>query len=95
MLFMQLDKNKFALALSGTMLVAYAICTAFTALWPDVALKFLGWMLHLVNVERFAGGVELTFGGFVAGLLPILFYSYLVGWLFVWMYNGLLKPKAQ
>lgn len=92
---MEINKNKFGLALTGTMTVAYVICALFTVIAPDLALKFLGWMVHLVNVDKFAGGVEVAFGSFVLGLLPIVFYSYLVGWLFAWMYNGLLKPKAQ
>ena len=84
---MELNKQKFSLAAATTMGVAYVICTVFTALLPDVALKFLGWMIHLVNVEKFAGGVEVTFGGFLLGLLPILFYTYISAYLFSWLYN--------
>ena len=91
---MELDKNKFALALAETMGIAYVVCAVFTTLWPDLALKWLGWTLHLVNIEKFAGGVQVTAGGFIAGLVQILFYSYLVGWLFVWFYNRLLKPRG-
>ncbi len=88
---MILNKQKFALAATITMGVVYAVCAAFTALLPDVALKFLGWMVHIVNVEKFAGGVEVTFGSFILGLLPILFYSYLTAYLFAWLYNRFTK----
>lgn len=91
---MEFNKNKFALAAAGAMGIAYVICAAFTALWPAVALKFLGWMVHLVNVEKFASGVQVTFGGFILGLLPIVFYAYILGWLFAWFYNRLLKSRV-
>lgn len=88
---MEFNKNKFGLALAGTMTIAYVVCALFTAIAPDLALKFLGWMVHLVNVDKFADGTEVTFGTFILGLLPIIFYAYLAGWLFAWMYNRLVK----
>lgn len=84
---MTLNVHKFSLAATITLGITYVICTVFTALFPDVALKFLGWMLHIVNVEKFAGGVEMTFGSFALGLLPILFYTYLVTFVFARLYN--------
>lgn len=88
---MQLNAHKFSLAALVTMAATYIICAVFTLLLPDVALKFLGWMLHLVNVEKFAGGVEVTFGSFILGMLPLLFYSYFGTFLFAWLYNQFTK----
>ena len=88
---MEFNKHKLSLAAALTTGIAYVICAAFTAIAPEVALRFLGWMLHLVNVEQFAGDVRLTFGSFILGLLPILFYTYLAAWIFAAIYNRLLK----
>lgn len=88
---MELNKQKFSLAAAITMGIAYVVCAVFTVLFPDVALKFLGWMTHIVNVEKFAGGIEITFGSFVLGLLPILFYTYSIAYLFAWLYNRFIK----
>lgn len=88
---MTLNANKFSLAAAMTMGITYVICAVFTALVPDIALKFLGWMMHIVNVEKFAGGVEVTIGGFLLGLLPILFYSYLAAYVFARLYNKLVQ----
>lgn len=88
---MTLNAHKFSLAATIIMGITYAICAVFTALVPDIALKFLGWMMHLVNVEKFAGGVEVTIGGFLLGLLPILFYTYFGTFVFAWLYNRLLQ----
>ena len=90
---MELNKQKFSLAATATMGIAYVICAVFTALFPDFALKFLGWMIHLINIEKFAGGVQITFGTLLLGLLPILFYTYIVTYIFAWIYNKLLQPR--
>ena len=84
---MEFDKQKFSLAVVITAGTAYIICAAFTALLPDVALKFFGWMIHLADVEKFTGDVEITLGGFALGLLPILFYAYVGSYFFAWLYN--------
>ncbi len=84
---MKLQTTSLALAAAATAGITYVICALFTWAAPNLALKFLGWMMHLVNVEKFAGGIQMSAGGFVLGLLPILFYSYLGGWLLAWLYN--------
>lgn len=73
--------------------VAYITCAVFTALFPDVALKFLGWMVHIVNVEKFASGMEVTLSSFFLGLLPIVFYTYGMSYIFAWLYNRSLEPR--
>lgn len=84
---MKLNQNKFALAAGITAGLAYAVCAVFTWFAPDLAIQFLGWTAHIVNVEKFAGDVEMTAQGFVLGLLPILLYSYLGAWFFARLYN--------
>jgi hypothetical protein len=41
----------------------------------------LGWMVHLANVEEFAGGVRVTALGLGLGLAQVLVYAYLGAWL--------------
>lgn len=89
---MTLNTNRFALAAAVTMGILYIVCAAFTALAPELALRFLGWMVHLVNLEQ-ATEVQITFTGFIFGLLPILFYAYIGAWLFAWLYNRFLQPQ--
>ena len=91
---MKLNKHKFALAAAITMIIVYVVCVVFTALLPNVALKSLGWVFHLINGEKFAGGVQVTFGGVILGLLPVIFYSYLTTYLFAWLYNKLLGSQS-
>ncbi|MBI4385698.1 hypothetical protein HY573_02615 [Candidatus Parcubacteria bacterium] len=79
---MTLHAHKLSLAATITMSIVYAVCAVFSALWPAVALKFLGWMLHLVNVGKIADGTQVGLGTFMLGLLPIIFYSYITTYLF-------------
>ena len=88
---MNIDQNKFSLALAGTFGVIYVLCAALVALAPGVALKLLGWVTHIVNVDKFAGDVEITAVGLIVGLIQILAYSYLAARLFSFFYNRLTK----
>ncbi len=67
--------------------VLYVICAIFVALWPGFALQLLGWLVHLVNVEKFAGDVAMTFSGFILGLLQVVIYTYISAWLVAWPHN--------
>ena len=91
---MKLDTQKFSLAASAAMGIIYVICAAFVALWPDFSLRLFGWLIHLVNVDKFAGDVGITFGGFGAGLIQTVIYTYLVAWLFAWLHNKFVKSAA-
>jgi hypothetical protein len=88
---MRLDAKKFAWAAAVTMTIVYAVCAAFTALFPELAVKFLGWMLHLVNVEKFVSDVKMTFGSVILGWLPLVLYTYFSSLFFAWLYNRSIK----
>ncbi|MBI2640340.1 MAG: hypothetical protein HYW91_00425 [Candidatus Sungbacteria bacterium] len=88
---MELNKNKFSLAAAATMGVVYVVCAVFVWLWPDFALKLFGWLVHLVNVDKFAGDVAITATGFVVGLVQILVYAYVGAYVFAWLHNRFMK----
>ncbi len=79
------------MAAAGTMGIVYIICAVFVGFWPDFSLKLFGWMVHLVNVDKFAGDVSITASGFLIGLVQILVYTYVGAWLFAWLHNKFLK----
>lgn len=85
--YCQINKNGFALAAGGVMGVIYVVCAVFVTLWPDFALQLFGWLVHLVNVEKFAGDVVITLGGFLAGLAQAVIYTYTGVWLIAWLHN--------
>ena len=88
---MKLDIKKFSLAVAVTMGAIYIICLVFVLLFPSVALQLLGWLVHLVNVDKFAGDVQITFLGFVLGLVQVLVYTYLAALLGAWLHNKFMK----
>ena len=90
---MELDKNKFSLAAAVTMGVVYVVCAVFVWLWPDFALQLFGWLVHLVNVEKFAGDVAITFGGLLAGLVQVVLYTYIGVWLIARLHNKFCQAK--
>lgn len=65
----------------------YILCAIFVAFWPAFSLQLFGWLVHLVNVEKFAGGVAITAGGFIWGLLQAAIYTYVGAWLVAWLHN--------
>lgn len=87
---MKFHEQKLALAATIIMGATYAICTAFTAINPDLAMRFLGWIIHLTNVEKFTS-IEVTIGGFIAGIIPILAYTYFGTYLFASLYNRFIQ----
>src|SRR3989338_8782112 len=89
--FCKINAGGLAKAAAGIMGLVYVVCAIFVALWPDFALQLLGWLVHLVNVDKFAGDVQITAGGFVAGLIQVIVYSYIVAWLVAWMHNKFCK----
>lgn len=84
---MKLDTRAYGSAAAGTMGVIYLVCVVLSWLWPDAVIRLAGWLVHVVNVEQFAGEVRVTAGGFVMGLAQSVIYGFIVGWLFAWFYN--------
>lgn len=84
---MELNAKKFAFAAAATTAIVYAVCVAFVFAAPDLALKILGWVTHIVNVEKFAGDVEITAVGLIGGFAQVLIYAYIFAWLLAWFYN--------
>ncbi len=88
---MKLEVQKFSCALAVTMGIIYAVCAIFVALWPDFSLQLFGWLVHLVNVDKFAGDVQITVGGFIIGLLQAMTYTYIGAAVFGWLHNKFMK----
>ena len=88
---MKLDVNKFSLAAAGTMGIVYVVCAVFVILWPNFALQLFGWLVHLVNVDKFAGDVQITVFGFIIGLLQAMVYTYIGALVFAWLHNKFMK----
>lgn len=87
---MELNEKKFALAAAKTMGIWYILCATLVAVAPALAMKLFGWMVHLVNLDS-AVSAGVTLGGFIVGFLEVVVLAYATAWLFVTIYNRLLK----
>lgn len=87
----KLNTQKFSLAAALTIGIVYVICAIFVTLWPEFAIQLFGWLVHLVNVDKFAGDVQITTLGFIIGLLQAVVYTYLVAWIGAWLHNKFLE----
>lgn len=90
--YCQMNVNGFALAAAGVMGIIYLLCTVFVAVAPDLALKLFGTLVHLVNLDK-AADVRLTFGGFLAGLIQAVLYTYIGAWLLAFLHNKFCKQS--
>ncbi len=71
----------------------YVLCAIFVILWPNFALQLFGWLVHLVNVEKFAGDIKVTLVGFIWGLIQVILYTYVGAWLIAWLHNKFCKSN--
>lgn len=86
-IFMQLNVKSFALATALTMGIMYLACVLVVAVAPDFAMQLLGWLAHIVNVEKFAGDVALTASGVLIGLVEVVVYAFVASWILAELYN--------
>ncbi|KKU51044.1 MAG: hypothetical protein A3F26_03595 [Candidatus Ryanbacteria bacterium RIFCSPHIGHO2_12_FULL_47_12b] len=84
---MQLNTKSFALATATTMGIMYVLCVLVVAVAPDFALQLLGWVAHIVNVEKFTENMALTAGGIVVGLVEVVVYAFVASWILAELYN--------
>lgn len=88
---MQLNATKLANAVTLTALVLYAACTLFVAVAPDAAMAIAAGMTHVPGLGSALGRVEVTLGGFLLGLIPLLVYAYVGAYLVAAVYNRSVK----
>lgn len=86
---MKFETNKFAIAAAATLGGVYIICALIVLVAPGAAIKLLGWVFHVVNLETIVGAATITLAGFLAGLVQILLYAYLIAFVFAYLYNTL------
>lgn len=75
------------LALALTSGIVYSLCALAVRLWPVQTLRFFNDWFHGVDISTIFTAKYLTFGVFVRGLVEILFFVYLAGLLYAYVYN--------
>jgi small-conductance mechanosensitive channel len=88
---MQLNAIKLANAAAVTVLILYTVCTLFVAVAPQFSMTILVGAMHLPDAAGAIGEVEVTFGGFLLGLIPLVIYTYVGAYLVASLYNRSVK----
>ncbi|MCL5407619.1 MAG: DUF5676 family membrane protein [Patescibacteria group bacterium] len=79
-----LNGTKIAKVAVVWMTILYLICTFFAAVLPSIYSNFAGYLVHFGTITS---KPEITFTSAIIGLVLIDIVTYLIVWLFVWLYN--------
>lgn len=90
---MEFNVHKIALAAATTLVIIYAVGALLVALFPGAAAQMFAWIIPVTNLSAL-GGINITFGGFFAGLLEVAVLGYLAVWLFGALHNGFTRSAA-
>lgn len=88
---MQLNATKLANAVTLSVFIFYVICTLFVIVAPDAAMAVAAGTMHIPKLGDVLGDVEVTFGGFLLGVIPLLIYFYAGAYLVATLYNRSVK----
>ncbi len=84
---MKFNKHRFALAAAATAGIFYTIKSALIILFPRIMFNIHAQAMHLVNVENYMQDIQVTPMGFIVGFVHVVVHSYLIVWVFAYLYN--------
>lgn len=88
---MKLNATKLANAVAMAVFLLYVVCTLFVAIAPQFSMTILAGGMHLPGVASALGDVNVTLGGFLLGLIPLVIYAYVGAYLVTTLYNRSVK----
>ena len=86
---MKLRETAWANALAGTMGFVYVACALLVGLFPEVSKAVAVSWFHGFDLGKIWEAAPR--GNFVLGLITATAGSWVVGYLFAWLYNKLVK----
>ncbi len=82
----KLNSKVVGLTLGTTSVVIYVICAVLYWLTPSTLIGYANYLFHGINISLITNK-SITFGNTIIGLILIFVSSYLIGVLFVALYN--------
>lgn len=58
-------------------------------------MQLVGWLIHLVNVDKYVSDIGVTWPGLIGGFLQAVIYTYIGAYLFAWLHNRFLKNSFK
>ena len=84
----KLNAKRVALSLAVVSAVLYIVCVLLIAVAPDFTINLFSNLFHGIDITQIAN-TSISFGSTLLGLIEIIIYTLIAGWLFAWMYNKL------
>lgn len=86
--------NKFAAAASLAVGTTYTMCTILVIIFPLRALQLVASLMHMNSLALFEPYYQVTAANFIAGLLLLMTFSFVIVWLAGFFY-GLIDKKSS
>ncbi len=72
--------------------VIYLACVILYLVMPQQLMALVQYMFHGIDILKISGS-PMSFGGVIVGFIEVLILSYIVGWLYVVVYNNVIQQK--
>ncbi|MEO6172067.1 MAG: DUF5676 family membrane protein [Arenimonas sp.] len=91
----QLKKASVGLSLAITVGLLYSLCGMAVTIFPNAIAAALNLVVHSLNMALLTDSPPtLTVAGFAMGLLGIMTYSFIAGYLYALVYNFVAGKQA-
>ncbi|MFH1211051.1 MAG: DUF5676 family membrane protein [archaeon] len=84
----KLNTKLVALSLAGVSGILYIICALLIAIAPTTTVNMFSNVFHGIDITQIAA-TNISLGNTILGLIEILVYSLVAGWVFAVVYNYL------
>lgn len=84
----KLNAKRVALTLAIVSAILYIACALLIAIAPDFTMNLFSNLFHGIDISKITS-TSVSFGGVLLGLIEIIAYALIAGWLFALIYNKL------
>ncbi|MDP3026246.1 MAG: DUF5676 family membrane protein [Nanoarchaeota archaeon] len=84
----KLNTKRVALSLASVSAILYIACALLIAIAPDFTTGLFSKVFHGIDITQIAD-TSISLGSTLIGLVEIIIYALIAGWLFVFIYNKL------
>ncbi len=70
----------------------YLACVILYLIMPQQLITLAQYMFHGIDITKISGS-SMSFGSVILGFIEVLILSYIVGWLYVIVYNKVIQQK--
>ena len=82
----KLNPKKVALSLAVVSAILYVACALLIFIAPDFTLSLFSNLFHGIDITQIAD-TSISLGSTLLGLVEIIVYALIAGWVFAWVYN--------